>query len=91
MASVAEGDAELIARLYEAAVEPDGVEKMSLLIQRALDIGSAGFWLTRGQEVLEMANTPDIRASEPAYLTRYQALDPWTIRDPSRLARIGEV
>lgn len=75
---------ELIAKLYEAAVEPDGLESLSLIIRRILEIDSAGFWLIRDGSVVEIANTPDIRASEPAYLARYHALDPWTDHDPSR-------
>lgn len=74
----------LIAELYEAAVEPNGLELMSDLVRQALEIDSAGFWLIQDGNIVEMANTPDIRASEPAYLARYHAFDPWTHRDPER-------
>ncbi|MGA0594941.1 helix-turn-helix transcriptional regulator [Enterovirga sp. CN4-39] len=80
---------DLIADLYEAAVEPDGLELMSSLVRRALNIDSAGFWLIQGGSIVEMANTPDIRASEPAYLARYHAFDPWTNRDPERFGIVS--
>ncbi len=78
----------LIAQLYEAAVEQNGLELMSELVRQALDIDSAGFWLIQDGNIVEMANTPDIRASEPAYLARYHAFDPWTHRDPERFGLV---
>lgn len=80
-------DAQTTAELYETAVEPDGLERMSGLVRRALDIDSAGFWLVREGAVVELSCTPDIRASEPAYLARYQTMDPWAVRDPAQFGQ----
>jgi DNA-binding CsgD family transcriptional regulator len=81
--------ADQIAEIYESCVEHDGLHSMSALLREILDIDSAGFWLIQDGNIVEIANTPDIRASEPAYLARYQAFDPWTNRDPARFGLVS--
>lgn len=83
-------EALLISRLYEAAVEPDGLQTMSKLIRDHLDIDSAGLWVIRSGAIVELANTPDIRESEAPYLTYYRHLDPWSpSREPNGIVSLG--
>lgn len=55
------------------------MQRMSGVLRNAMDVDSAGLWLTSGDEVRAMALTPDLAESIQPYIEYYRRLDPWTI------------
>lgn len=69
---------DVIAAIYAAATEPDGLAAIADALKTYLDADSAGVWLTEGAAVTGMTQTQDIADSIRPYLEYYRALDPWT-------------
>ena len=69
----------MVGEVYAAALEPDALQRMSNVIQAALDVDSVGIWLTCRGQIQDMAVTSDLTESAAPYLAYYRGIDPWTI------------
>lgn len=69
---------EVIAAIYAAASEPDGLSRIATTLRDFLDVDSAGVWLIDRGQITELSQTADIIDSIKPYLDYFYALDPWT-------------
>jgi DNA-binding NarL/FixJ family response regulator len=67
----------LIADLYEAAIDPDGLARMPNLVRSAMGVDTSGVWVVDGNRITDMALTPDLFDSQKPYLEHFYKLDPW--------------
>ena len=81
--------AELIAALYEAALDPVGLSALTEFIAQVLCVDSAGIWLNENGQIKELSVTADIAESEKPYLDYYHRLDVWQSGDISKQNKSG--
>ncbi|MFY9290215.1 MAG: hypothetical protein WAP03_05920 [Methylorubrum rhodinum] len=69
---------EVIAAIYGAASEPDGLSRIAYTLRTYLDVDSAGIWFVDRGGIVDIIQTADIAESVEPYLQYYRTLDPWT-------------
>jgi DNA-binding CsgD family transcriptional regulator len=68
---------ELVAAIYEAALDPIGLTSLAQLIAQVLRVETAGIWFNESGLITELSVTSDIAESHKPYLAYYHALDVW--------------
>jgi DNA-binding CsgD family transcriptional regulator/PAS domain-containing protein len=84
--------ADLIADIYEAAVDDERWPGIAGIVATATGMPSAGVWFIDDGEVRDISLTEDIRATQQPYLAHYAKLDMWQqglFRGPWERPRVG--
>ena len=84
--------AELIADIYEAAVDDERWPAIAGIVAAATGMPSAGVWFIDQGQVRDISLTEDIRATQQPYLAHYAKLDMWQqglFRGPWERPRVG--
>lgn len=91
--SLAKLDSDLIEAVYSTSAEPEGLQDLVGIIRRHIDVDSAGVWMSKGDDIFSMVQTPDLAESIGPYLDYYVRLDPWSAvpQPPGKVALGSEL
>jgi DNA-binding CsgD family transcriptional regulator/PAS domain-containing protein len=84
--------ADLIADIYEAAVDDQRWPRIAQLVAKATEMPSAGVWFIDRGQLVDMALTKDNQETQGPYLAHYAKLDVWQqglLRGPWDRPRLG--
>ncbi len=84
--------ADLIADIYEAAIDDERWPAIAGIVATATGMPSAGVWFIDDGQVRDISLTEDIRATQQPYLAHFAKLDMWQrglFRGPWERPRVG--